>query len=1208
MITIKKPIALHTAMTLSCDTGGFAQRMQANYAMMGTTVKPKELLFYVTAPMELPEEWMGAQTSLQLSTHVQNNQVVSLSVTNNLINRILLEHNTPFTYQDTVYISSVLRQLGVEEVSHFMSEVRRLRKEQMSAHTISKLYQKVNHTEQILQTLLRQERETLGQSTQQEPQGTLREGSQDNYLFQHIFNRLDSKTIYQGVHAFQGHIRQSEFNPTQEQLRLTEHIRTSQALERTELRTNLLGKQQLTLEHVINLYEQGDGLPLPQSQEQVLNQITQATVMHMVTQALSQELVYNKVQKQQWVNFERTIAQMAEHSLARYEQFHSQPISHSHHHAQHTAVQQAVTAVEIEQLQSLLQWSQTYAQTTATTLQTPAQTAEHIIHVQHPQMPEGQDQTIAFQMPEGEVRLSQFETTTQHTLDRQTTHHETEMEHQRHQQETITQTQQLLRLTAEKETRQAFQKLTELHVLDRGVEQLWQRETTLSPTLINLFGQWYAQTVEQGSQTYSHHQQLRQQIIKTDSKLAHRVELAPQTEEELLEQLTQTLVQSAIHQHRDHITDQYTQQLTNLVEQSYYNRQQLTQNQWVEQGNQSHSHHQQLLQQMAEEQTVLTHAMTVMPQTEQVLLEQANTILEQTIRPQIAHTVKVAQVTQRMEQLVDETYQNQYQSRLTQNQLVQQAQQRHIHQQQVLQKMNQQVMTQIHEAVKALEEAQALSPQDTYMLEQHLLQEFHQKLRQEQVQRELQALQPQTHIHTQQDLQWVTQQHLSGEEVPLADSQEDLIAGGAQSLTQVTNTQIDRITKLSQVTEQMEQVQQQTDTHLHQSDSHSQQMFQSQPELRTTYYQQLTQELERIQQENTQRYHTIQEQTLWEEQKGHPQATVPLTFAYSPQEELYPNQGQQVEPPAFLERECVGTDGATHIQTSQVSQQQTITQEEHYAQIAQSVQMIEQQNAERLQILQEQGSTEEKGFATTKADALRTLTHAHKALEDPEVVQELQGAPQVPTQTAMPPQLMKIMEQADPQQQALFQQVFQMGQSPQLRPQGMQAADVAALKRDIQQAERDWSDPVQMAHPNQEDGEDWQENQVAAEGYTPLAQTYGQFAHIQTPGTSPRKVSKTTKSTMVHRQENSFQTLLEEMEERYTQQVLAQQQTVHTMEQTHTQNIHTRQINHQEVQHQVEDISNLVRTTLSGQMSYITDQVYQQMERRLEMERSRRGR
>ena len=139
MLTLKVPIQLHTVQPLTVNTELFGERIRGNYGLMGAHLAPKDLLFLMTAAPELPEAWGDMTTLVNQQNHVDI-QSITMDVVNNVVNRILLDGTEQFTYQDQVYITTVLARLGITNVTQFMEQVRRLRVENGSTLHLMKLY------------------------------------------------------------------------------------------------------------------------------------------------------------------------------------------------------------------------------------------------------------------------------------------------------------------------------------------------------------------------------------------------------------------------------------------------------------------------------------------------------------------------------------------------------------------------------------------------------------------------------------------------------------------------------------------------------------------------------------------------------------------------------------------------------------------------------------------------------------------------------------------------------------------------------------------------------------------------------------------------------------------------------------------------------------------------------------------------------------
>ena len=99
-----------------------AERMQANYGLMNLSIRKEELLHITSQPAEI---YFADSENFQILTNInnQNNQEIRLDVINNLMNRILVSQTENFTYQDTVYISTILRKLGIRDEKIFMKQV-----------------------------------------------------------------------------------------------------------------------------------------------------------------------------------------------------------------------------------------------------------------------------------------------------------------------------------------------------------------------------------------------------------------------------------------------------------------------------------------------------------------------------------------------------------------------------------------------------------------------------------------------------------------------------------------------------------------------------------------------------------------------------------------------------------------------------------------------------------------------------------------------------------------------------------------------------------------------------------------------------------------------------------------------------------------------------------------------------------------------------
>lgn len=212
MLTIREPMALQTQRPIQSIRQDMAERLQANYGLMRLPIRKEELL-HITA--EPPEVYFAEGDQISISTQVNNEiqQELRLDVINNLINRIMVAQTENFSYQDTVYISTILRKLGIRDEKLFMKQVFALQTEKMESH---RLLEKYEENRELLQLLFEQE-----QQRQQEERPAEQPAAEERryYLHDAIFKRLETGKVYQdmrvfsrGVHHASQQIFRTEFN------------------------------------------------------------------------------------------------------------------------------------------------------------------------------------------------------------------------------------------------------------------------------------------------------------------------------------------------------------------------------------------------------------------------------------------------------------------------------------------------------------------------------------------------------------------------------------------------------------------------------------------------------------------------------------------------------------------------------------------------------------------------------------------------------------------------------------------------------------------------------------------------------------------------------------------------------------------------------------------------------------------------------------
>ena len=139
MLKIRSPIQTVLKPDFLDAGEAFYERITGNYALLGSYVNDADLMHVVTEP---PQVFVmgGGMSSVFTSNDTENIQISKINVINNLINRILISADNPLTYQDSVYITSVLHSLGIRDERRFMKEVYHLTQKTQALNNAIDLY------------------------------------------------------------------------------------------------------------------------------------------------------------------------------------------------------------------------------------------------------------------------------------------------------------------------------------------------------------------------------------------------------------------------------------------------------------------------------------------------------------------------------------------------------------------------------------------------------------------------------------------------------------------------------------------------------------------------------------------------------------------------------------------------------------------------------------------------------------------------------------------------------------------------------------------------------------------------------------------------------------------------------------------------------------------------------------------------------------
>jgi hypothetical protein len=264
----------------------FFERIAGAYELMAMDFTPKDMLLLMFASPETPIGGVGMTsiTDIEQTTYARS---FLLNIVNNVINRVILASNQDFTYRDEIYISNVLRKLGITDTTNFLREAAQIFNEDSRTYRLTNLYEQHDF---LLKTLVKEaEIESKATSdmiaateTPVTPEADL---LTSETLFSEIIDRLGTESIVNRVNAYYmsgGDTLIS--NPAGINIAAWQGVTNS--LNLYDARRNLNITDVDLMHRHESSYETGDGLPPPVKESEVLGRAVGAAIINIAQQSL----------------------------------------------------------------------------------------------------------------------------------------------------------------------------------------------------------------------------------------------------------------------------------------------------------------------------------------------------------------------------------------------------------------------------------------------------------------------------------------------------------------------------------------------------------------------------------------------------------------------------------------------------------------------------------------------------------------------------------------------------------------------------------------------------------------------------------------------------------------------------------------------------------------------------------------------------------
>lgn len=312
MLTIREPIKLKCGRPMHVMHQDMGERMQANYGLMNLSIRKEELLHLTSQPAEI---YFADSENFQILNNInnQNQQQVRLEVINNLMNRIMVAQTENFTYQDTVYISNVLRKLGIRDEKTFMKQVFELQNEHKETRHLLQKYEK---NQELLQLLLKSEE--TPEANQVVQQQIWNEQNVRYYIHDEIYRRLNTNKIYQDIRQFsKTYIHEShQIHP--KEMQVAEQTKVAQTLMLQNIKNEVMGKVSPLYYLQNNRYEYLQDFTEAMTQN-LEEQITAAILLNLTEQSYVLRQKQIEENSHYWYSVANSLFQTSENTWKRYE-------------------------------------------------------------------------------------------------------------------------------------------------------------------------------------------------------------------------------------------------------------------------------------------------------------------------------------------------------------------------------------------------------------------------------------------------------------------------------------------------------------------------------------------------------------------------------------------------------------------------------------------------------------------------------------------------------------------------------------------------------------------------------------------------------------------------------------------------------------------------------------------------------------------------
>lgn len=318
MLTIKSPIKISANSSIIKSNNNFAERMEANYQVMVSSLSPEVMLHFIAGQSDVLIEG-DSMTSLVSVNQKINRQQINVELVNNVLNRILAIDNSVLNYQDRTFIDTVLRRIGITDVNQFIRQIQVMKQNTNQVNELIQQYKQgedVFHEWKNYQNVINKKKENHDTTIHKD------EKNYDIWLHQKILNRLETGDIYREMKAFYTPLYDSHKRIDRREWYISEQLIQSQNMELNHYRNEYLNQEEPVYYRTLNQYELGTTNQYDTQIQSIESEMVEAVLLNTINQAyaLRKDMIQNAVENE--YNFVEGMQSVVENTISRFEEYH----------------------------------------------------------------------------------------------------------------------------------------------------------------------------------------------------------------------------------------------------------------------------------------------------------------------------------------------------------------------------------------------------------------------------------------------------------------------------------------------------------------------------------------------------------------------------------------------------------------------------------------------------------------------------------------------------------------------------------------------------------------------------------------------------------------------------------------------------------------------------------------------------------------------